>query len=244
MTLHPNAANCVDLWLAPLASSYDAAQLASFETLLDAGERARWQRFRFPEDRERFLVGRAFLRTVLATTLGRDDPAALQFATATHGKPELAGVDAGKLHFNLSHTGTMLVLATSAHHALGVDVEALSRTVDLLPLAQRYFTQQEYDELRSLHGTAQRERFFTLWTLKEAWLKACGLGLRVPLDSFSFALSGAHPQIVFGAQHDDRPERWQLRVFARDEFRIALAVEAAVGLPLDVRLREWGEALL
>jgi 4'-phosphopantetheinyl transferase len=241
MTLPPNAAHCVDLWLAPLAANYDAAQLTYFETLLDVGERARWQRFRFAEDRERFLVGRAFLRTVLARTLGRDDPAALQFVTATHGKPELAGNDAGKLHFNLSHTDAMLVLATSARHALGVDVEALTRTVDLLPLAQRYFTQQEYDDLRSMQGSAQRERFFTLWTLKEAWLKACGLGLRVPLDSFSFALSGTQPQIVFGAPHDDSPERWQLRVFACDEFRIALAVavDCVEEPPLKVQLREW-----
>ncbi|MGV3590992.1 MAG: 4'-phosphopantetheinyl transferase family protein, partial [Gammaproteobacteria bacterium] len=99
-----NAGACVELWLAPLASHYDAAQLAEFETLLDAGERARWQRFRFPEDRLRFLVGRAFLRKVLAATLGDRDPAALQFVTAEHGKPELAGADAGLLHFNLSHT--------------------------------------------------------------------------------------------------------------------------------------------
>src|SRR5690606_13784294 len=161
----------------------------------------------------RFLVGRAFLRQVLAARLGRSDPAALQFTTTQYSKPELAGADAGALHFNLSHTGAMLVLATSRRHALGVDVEALSRDVDLLPLAQRYFTQQEFEELRDMHGAAQRERFFTLWTLKEAWLKACGLGLRVPLDSFSFDLSGSQPAIVFGPQHDDSPERWQLRVF-------------------------------
>lgn len=235
-----NASAEIALWFAPFsAARYDAARLAEFETLLDAGERARWQRFRFPEDRLRFLVGRAFLRTVLAQTLGRSDPASLAFATATHGKPELAGMDAGRLHFNLSHTGAMLVLATSRQHALGVDVEALTRQVDLMPLAQRYFAQREVEELEQLQGHAQRERFFRLWTLKEAWLKACGLGLRVPLDSFRFDLSGSQPVIVCGPQHDDRPERWQFRVFARDEFRIALAVDCVAAQPLEVQLHEW-----
>lgn len=237
--MNPDTYDVVDLWLAPLAPGYDAAQLAQFETLLDAGEGARWQRFRFPEDRLRFLVGRAFLRKVLAATLGCSDPASLHFKTTEHGKPELTGADAGKLHFNLSHTDAMLVLATSRRHALGVDVEALTRHVNLLPLAQRYFTQREFDELRDMHDAAQRERFFTLWTLKEAWLKACGLGLRVPLDSFRFELSGPQPAIVFGPQHDDSPERWQFRVFAREEFRIALAVDCAAPKPPAVQLHDW-----
>ena len=233
-----NADDRVELWLAPLAENYDAAQLAEFEALLDAGERARWQRFRFAKDRLRFLLGRAFLRKVLAAALGQRDPAALQFVTTGHGKPELAGADIGKLHFNLSHTGEMLLLATSRRHALGVDDEALTRDVALLPLAQRYFARQEVDDLQWMGQAAQRERFFTLWTLKEAWLKACGLGLRVPLDSFRFDLSGAQPVIVFGPQHDDSPERWQFHVFTRDEFRIALAVDCTERR-LTVRLHEW-----
>lgn len=234
-----NARDCVELWLAPLASHYAAAQLAEFETLLDAGERARWQRFRFPEDRLRFLVGRAFLRRVLASTLGRSDPAALQFVTAEHGKPELAGADAGTLHFNLSHTDAMLVLATSRQYAVGVDVEALTRKVELMPLAQRYFAPQEYDALLLLDDDARRERFFTLWTLKEAWLKACGLGLHVPLDSFSFDLSGAQPVIAFDPRHEASAERWQFHVFARDEFRIALAIACDAAAPVNILTHHW-----
>lgn len=234
-----NAGDCVELWLAPLASHYDAAQLQEFETLLDAGERARWQRFRFPEDRLRFLVGRAFLRTVLATTLGHSDPAALQFVTTAHGKPELTGPDAGLLHFNLSHTDAMLVLATSRKFAVGVDVEALTRNVELLPIAQRYFAAHEYDELLRMDSSAQRERFFTLWTLKEAWLKACGLGLRVPLDSFSFDLSGARPAIAFDHRHEASTQRWQFHVFAHEEFRIALAIACDADASVNILTQNW-----
>lgn len=231
---------CVELWLAPLASHYAAAQLAEFEALLDAGERARWQRFRFAEDRLRFLVGRAFLRGVLAATLGRRDPAALQFVTTAHGKPELAGNDAGLLHFNLSHTDAMLVLATSRTHAVGIDVEAVTRNLELLPLAQRYFAPQEYNVLRLLDADAQRERFFVLWTLKEAWLKACGLGLRVPLDSFHFDLAGAQPAIAFDHRHDDSPQRWQFHVLSRGQFRIALAIACDSAAPVNIHTRVWG----
>jgi 4'-phosphopantetheinyl transferase len=231
--------NRIQLWLAPVAGTYDAAQLAAHETLLDVEERVRWRRFQYPADRQRFLVGRAFMRTVLADCLGRSDPATLQFSHMPHGKPELAGLDAGKLHFNLSHTDDMLVLAVSRKHAVGVDVETVTRKVELLALAQRYFATHEYEELLDLDAAGQRERFFALWTLKEAWLKARGLGLQIPLDDFSFSLAGKYPVISFGPQLNDTPDAWQFRLLAQDQFRIALAVQCPEGQPLLVQTSEW-----
>lgn len=231
--------NRVQLWFAPLAAAYDAARLAAHEALMDGTERARWRRFQYAADRQRFLVGRAFLRTVLADCLGHGDPATLQFACGPHGKPELAGPHAGKLQFNLSHTDSLLVLAVSHRHAVGVDVEAVTRKVELLALAKRYFAAHEYEELRNLDEGAQRERFFALWTLKEAWLKACGLGLHIPLDDFSFSFDGAEPLIAFGPQLSERPQDWQFRLLARGAFRIALAVCGGVP-PLHVQEHEWG----
>jgi 4'-phosphopantetheinyl transferase len=133
----------------------------------------------------------------------------------------------------------MLVLAVSRTHAVGVDVEALTRKVELLALAQRYFATHEYEDLRDLEDSAQRERFFTLWTLKEAWLKARGLGLQIPLDDFSFNLAGKHPVIEFGPQLSEKSEEWQFRLLAQDQFRIALAVHCAVGQPLQVQTNAW-----
>jgi 4'-phosphopantetheinyl transferase len=239
MNMSARTDNRVQLWLAPVAVSYDGAVLARYEALMNADERARWQRFLYPADRQRFLVGRAFVRMVLAECLGHGDPATLQFVQMAHGKPALAGRDAGKLHFNLSHTDAMLVLAVSRTHAVGVDVEALTRKVELLALAQRYFATHEYEDMRDLEDSAQRERFFTLWTLKEAWLKARGLGLQIPLDDFSFNLAGKHPVIEFGPQLNEKPEEWQFRVLAQDQFRIALAVQCAAGQPLQVQTNAW-----
>lgn len=232
--------NSVQLWLAPLAQSYDDTVLAAHEALLDADERARWLRFVYPIHRQRFLIGRAFMRSVLADCLGHRDPASLQFVRMAQGKPELGGVDAGKLHFNLSHTDGMLVLAVSRQHAVGVDVEAVTRKVELLALAQRYFTTQEYAAMLDMDAAAQRERFFMLWTLKEAWLKGRGLGLHIPLDDFSFSFDGKYPVVQFGPQLADNPDDWQFRVLAQDRFRIALAVNCGSEQPLRVQLREWG----
>lgn len=231
--------NSVQLWLAPVAMTYDVAQLAAYETLLNDDERARWQRFHYAVDRQRFLVGRAFMRTVLAECLGHGDPANLQFSFNAHGKPELAGSHQGQLHFNLSHTDAMLVLAVNRRHAVGVDVEAVTRKVELLALAKRYFAGHEYEDLANLDEAAQRERFFALWTLKEAWLKARGLGLHIPLDDFSFNLAGANPIVEFGPQLNDRAEAWQFRLLAQDQFRIALAVDCPASQPLPVQTREW-----
>ncbi len=228
----------IQMWVAPVAEVHDSALLERYATLLDAGEKTRWQRFLQAPDRQRFLVARAFVRTVLARELGRDDPAALVFTSTVHGKPELAGAEAGRLHFNLSHADGLLVLALCREQAVGVDVEALDRKVELLALSQRYFTTHEHEALLDLDGNAQRERFFALWTLKEAWLKARGLGLRIPLDDFSFALGGKHPAISFGPQLDGSPEEWQFRQFARGRFRIALAVQCA-GQALQVQMKEW-----
>jgi len=123
--------------------------------------------------------------------------------------------------------------------ALGVDVESIMRKVELLALSKRYFAQQEHAELQELEGLEQRERFFALWTLKEAWLKARGLGLHIPLDDFSFSFAGEHPRCSFGPQLDDRPEEWQFRLLREDSFRIALAVNAGTNMPLQVEMRRW-----
>ncbi|MEY4641712.1 MAG: hypothetical protein RLZZ227_1706 [Pseudomonadota bacterium] len=240
MNIQIHAENSVQLWLAPLAQSYDESVLADYEALLDVDERARWLRFYYPIHRQRFLVGRAFMRRVLADSLGHSDPASLQFIRMKHGKPELGGVHAGTLHFNLSHTDSMLVLAVSHRHAVGVDVEAVTRKVELLALAQRYFTTQEYTAMLDMDPAAQRERFFTLWTLKEAWLKGRGLGLQIPLDDFSFSFEGKYPVVQFGPQLADQPGDWQFRVMAQDEFRIALAVNCGGDQALRVQILQWG----
>lgn len=230
----------LQLWICPLNGVWDQSLLERYASLLNADERARWQRFVYPADRQSFLIARALVRSVLGGLLGEADPAALQFTHNSHGKPGLPAVGgSAPLQFNLSHTDGLVVLAVSKQARLGVDVEPVTRKVEMLALSARFFSMQEHQELLELGEHEQRERFFALWTLKEAWLKARGLGLHIPLDDFSFGFADRTPQIAFGPQLDEDPAAWQFRVLNYGEqFRIALAVERAAEAPLAVTLFE------
>lgn len=247
----------LDLWLAPEPVELLPAVAASWAGLLSADERLRWQRFVRAEDRCRFLLVRALVRTVLARELGLL-PQALVFQADTHGKPRVVVPGGGTLQFNLSHTRGLSVLAVSRQAEVGVDVEAAGRHVELLALARRYFATPEVLALEDLAPGPQRELFFALWTLKEAWVKAKGLGLRVPLDEFSFhgpgllaaSASTADRSVDCGApgpadialhcdpQLLEDPSRWSFRLLRHGEFRIALAAAHPAAQPLHLHLHD------
>jgi 4'-phosphopantetheinyl transferase len=155
--------------------------------LLDAEERRRAERFYFDRDRRTFVAAHALLRRLISSLLPAA-PEAWSFALGSHGKPRIAGpVASTDLEVNLSHTEGLVVAAAARGLVLGVDVERHTRTVDLA-LAGRYFASAEVRAFEMLPAEARRERFFRLWTLKEAYIKAVGLGLTLPLDSFAFTL--------------------------------------------------------
>lgn len=248
----------LDLWLAPEPPDLAPAVAASWAALLSADERLRWQRFARADDRQRFLLVRALVRTVLARELGVP-PQDLVFQADIHGKPRVILPAAATLHFNLSHTHGLSVLAVSRQAEVGVDVEALGREVELLALARRYFATPEVLALEALAPVPQRELFFALWTLKEAWVKAKGLGLRVPLDEFSFhgpglslAADGGPPDApaTVGApgaaaielhcdpQLLEQPADWSFRLLRQGGFRLAVAAAHPAGQPLQLHLHD------
>jgi 4'-phosphopantetheinyl transferase len=166
-------------------------QLASLTPLLAADERMRADRFQFVRDRDRFVAGRARLRELLGGYLGVA-PASICLGYGANGKPALALQEpnaASALHFNLAHAGTLAVYTFAREHALGVDVEQIRPLPDAERIAMRYFAPEERE---ALHVTAPEKRaaaFFRGWTRKEAYLKACGDGLRAPLDQFVVSLA-------------------------------------------------------
>jgi 4'-phosphopantetheinyl transferase len=154
----------------------DASALA----ILDDAERTRAARFRSEQDRDRFVSHHAFVRRVLAGYLGVA-PAAVAILAASHGKPE---VDlASGISFNTSRSGGLSVVAVSAG-GVGVDVERLRPIDDADEVADTMFTEAERRLLRSVPPGSRSETFLALWTRKEAVVKAFGMGLSVPLDSF------------------------------------------------------------
>jgi 4'-phosphopantetheinyl transferase len=161
------------------------AELDEMRATLSPDEVTRANRFHFARDRDAFVSARATLRRILAAYLGVR-PLDVRFAYAVSGKPSLASPVRG-IEFNLSHSGDLLLLALSRGVPLGVDVEHRRPTAweDLAPVV---FTDSEMRDLWSLPQPQQYDGFLNGWTRKEAYVKARGDGLTLPLDSFSVTL--------------------------------------------------------
>ena len=200
----------------------------ALRALLSDAERARLERFAAPADADLYLVAHALTRCLLARYLA-SPPEALCFELGERGRPELAGAARHSgLRFNLSHTRGLAACGVSLHAAIGVDVEHVSRRVELQSVGKRVFSPSELAGLAGLAGSAQRRRFFDLWTLKEAYVKATGKGLASPLTSVSFDAGRCDPVPVrFEVAAHDVPERWCMRRLGLPpEHCLALALEA------------------
>jgi 4'-phosphopantetheinyl transferase len=171
-----------DCWAVALNQLPPAAEPAA-TALLNSTERERAARFHFDHHRRIYIASHAALRLLLGRYL-RAPAASIEFVTGTHGRPMLADAGSG-LHFNLSHSGNTALIAFSRIALVGVDVEAVRAIPDLLDLARHYFAPPEITSIAESSPTTQLHAFLTIWTRKEAFVKALGLGLSVPLDAFS-----------------------------------------------------------
>ena len=144
-------------------------------SLLDPGEQERAQRFRRPEDQDRYRLGRAALRQLLGAWLDRD-PAALRFRYGPHGKPVLDGVGDAAPHFNLAHSGDLILLAFHATRPVGVDVEQPRPGLAWEPVARRVLPPAECQRLERLPTERRLAAFLAAWCQLEARLKARGEG--------------------------------------------------------------------
>ena len=156
--------------------SAGAAPSGALGSLLDRTEQDRALRFRRPGDRERYQLGRAALRQVLGAYLDRN-PAALRFRYGPHGKPALVGVVDAAPHFNLAHSGDLILLAFHPSRPVGVDVERLRPGLDWLPIARRILQAAVVARLESLPAEQGDAAFLEAWCRLEARLKASGEGL-------------------------------------------------------------------
>ena len=216
------------------------AALARWRPLLSADELAREARFYFAADRERFAIGRALTRLQLSRFLG-GDPRGWRFRVNGHGRPELdlPPGTAPPLGFNVSHTPGLVACAVTSTPDVGVDVEIVTRRLNH-DIADRFFAPREVADLRALPVEQQPHVFFDYWTLKEAYIKARGLGLALPLAHFAFRLRPpAAPTIGFDAEIDDDPSSWQFaQAWPDPDHRLGLAVRRGEGPDFDVRYED------
>lgn len=200
--------------------------VTTLATLLTDEELARAARFVRAVDHDTFVIARALVRTTLSA-YGPTPPRDWRFETNTHGCPFVVPAQAGtpRLTFNLSHTHGLVALAVTRGRLVGVDVERVDRVLRE-DVAGRHFAPEEVHDLRALPAEAQPRAFFEYWTLKEAYIKARGMGLAIPLADFAFTLAPpAPPTIRFVEGFDDHAGRWQFwQAWPTTEHRLALAV--------------------
>ena len=237
MTARRMAEGEVVVWAASL--DVDAARLGTLTSSLSTDEIERATRFRFARDRDRFVAGRGFLRRILADYTG-DRADGLRFSYSPYGKPRLA--DRQEIQFNVSHSENRMLVAVSANIAVGVDVEVLnSKHADEL-VAERFFSAQEVRDLRSLPPSEWSRSFLTCWTRKEAFIKARGEGLSLPLHDFDVTLApGVSPALVRTAWSATEPADWLLFDISKDcaGCVAAVAVRAAHAVVSVQRYDSW-----
>jgi 4'-phosphopantetheinyl transferase len=177
------AADAIHVWAYSLAASAECIE--RYRQWLSSTENDRAQRFIFARDGNEFVVAHGVLRRLLSMYCGVE-PMALQFSVGPADKPSLETqcLEHAKISFNLTHSGSRALLAVSDGREIGVDLERVRGDIDKLSIARRFFFGTERDAIELAPPEHQVDVFFRYWVAKEAVLKAQGVGIRLPLDSF------------------------------------------------------------
>jgi len=184
--------------------------LNQYRRLLSEAEQQRWKNISSESAKRCFLLSRAMIRTLLGQAIG--SPAdALIISEDVQGKPFISQ-PATRWQFNLSHSHGQIVLALVYDTSVGIDVENYQRKTNLLQLARHFFHSEEIQQLENLPTDEQPTHFFKCWTLKEAYLKAIGVGLSYGLDRFSFTFQQENPRIVMNPLPDLALSCWSAKL--------------------------------
>jgi 4'-phosphopantetheinyl transferase len=202
----------------------DQAAIAAAASMLSDEERARYARFHFARDARDYAAAHALLRTVLSRNRDRP-PEGWHFDKTPQGKPILIDPADTQASFSLSHAHGMVACAVTDDLDVGVDVECTDRAVNVLDIAARFFSPGEADLLEHLDPGSRCQRFFDLWTLKEALAKALGVGLSTTLSSLVFSVEDASGGITLEAPATIDANAWQFALFAPGpKHRLAVAL--------------------
>jgi 4'-phosphopantetheinyl transferase len=211
----------VHLWQRSLQPS--SAEFEACRQLLSSEELEKAERYRVERPRYDFVLTRGTLRYLLAKYLSRA-PHGISFEYTHYGKPHLK--DGGDLHFNVSHSGGLALMGFIRGREIGVDVEKMRPMPDAMQLAERFFSVSEREDLRAVPGDEVSKAFFRCWTRKEAYIKAKGEGLSLPLHQFDVSIE-PEPKRVLLATRPDPTEaaRWMLyNIAVNPEYVSAMAV--------------------
>lgn len=216
----------LDIWL--LSVQINAEEREIYERVLSKEEVVRAGRFIFEADRARFITARGGLRWLLSSYCAVR-PEALVFQLGDHGKPSLA-IPPGTARFNVSHSGDYVLIGITAGSECGVDIEYSRAHLSEQQIAEHFFCPREVEWLR------KNERgFVRLWTAKEAFIKAVGRGLSIPLSNFDITnvMLGDGSGIVLKTPGLEPRSVWVTELDLVEPYAAAAAV---IGMPRTIRL--------
>lgn len=215
-----------------------APDLAGLQELLSVAERERAARFKFAEHRRRYIMAHAALRQILSRYLDAD-PSLLKFRAGAQGKPDLLLTsDQTPLQFNLSHSLEAALVAVTLVRPLGVDIEYIKPDFDWSGIVEHYFAPGEIARLTTLPAALRQRAFFAIWTRKEAYIKAKGGGLSIPLDGFEVATHPNEPAALLScAGGPQETANWSMaNIDVGSEYAATVCAAAPVS---EVRLWPW-----
>ena len=224
----------VHVWRAQL--ELPSSQVQSLRVILTDDELERADRFSIEIDRQRFIAARGTLRSILSRYIGID-PGHLRFNYNQYGKPFLAPeFSSYLLNFNLSHSGSMALYAITRNMEIGVDLEPVRSDFEYEEIAKRFFSFNEVAILRTIPTEKRLEAFYNCWTRKEAYIKAYGKGLSLPLDSFDVSFAPWEPPMLLITK--DEPQERSLWTLL--DLKPGLGYAGAVAVKgTGCRLRYW-----
>ncbi|MBA7638704.1 4'-phosphopantetheinyl transferase Sfp [subsurface metagenome] len=225
----------VHIWRVSL--DQNASYVQSLQQILSADEKARARRVYFEKDRKHFIVARGLLRVILSRYLDMK-PNQVRFCYSLYGKPGLIYPSEGEtLNFNVSHSCGLALYAITRGREVGIDLERIRTHFGCEQIAERFFSPQENAMLRTFPANRVKHKaFFNCWTRKEAYIKAKGEGLSLPLDQFDVSFAPGEPAaLCFTSEASDESSRWLLRALQPGPgYVAALVVEGH-----DWRLKCW-----
>ncbi len=231
--------NQAHLWYICPEKVADVDKFKSFFEVLSEQEKSRQQKFVFEKDRHLFLVAHAFVRFCLSK-YAAVKPEEWTFRENEYGKPYVDyKINGFPLKYNLSHTEGLIACLITLQHEVGVDVESVRVDKDRLDIAERFFSRDEFLDLKSIRPDLRHKRFCEYWTLKEAYVKARGIGISLSLDKFFFSLNKKDDiRISFYDDRYDKGDGWQFSLSElKDKFICASAIKSN-GIPVTVTITE------
>ncbi|CAA0119131.1 4'-phosphopantetheinyl transferase family protein [Zhongshania aliphaticivorans] len=217
-----SVAGHVDVWYCFTDDHRLNSRLDQYETMLSSAELQQYQQLMHGSNGRDYLISRALLRTVLSEYCGFS-PEKISFCVNAYGKPELINDEGqGQIQFNTAHTSGLTVCVVTRDNDVGVDVESRAENRGVLNMADDYFSALELQALNARADDQQLDYFYRYWTLKEAYIKARGEGLSIPLHDFSVVLDD---EGVFSGFVGPEADRWDFSILCKNpNYTAALAM--------------------